>query len=619
MAASQPIPTVPSLYSPLDPLRKEIRLLECLPGRETDIVRANLLHASLLDSEAARYETISYYWGDASIRDTLEVNGQVISVPSSSAAALRCMRNEDVCRNLWIDAICINQQYDDERGKQVSMMAEIYSSSQRNLIYLGEAVETTVMGLQSMYRLLEEIEKKTDGFSNLAKYLDKLWMNRQFGESIECSFDEDAVCMLFDRPWFKRLWIVQEAVLAPSSLCFYGSRVQTDLASLLRVATWLWYHRDFLRKKTRFVDYIYPVTLLWFEAERHHTERRMTALIILAGAREATESRDKIFAIVGLLPKPSGLSGTHPDPALTAIDYTKPVGHVYRDAYRYSIQERNDLHILQIPRRFHGDGVRVADFPSWVPRVIFPEYDNTIQHPTNYCKFSADDGRRMHSDMTRVDYSGPDTLCLAGYCATRISWVSDLLMFPLSGTMQKFRETLRSILDMYRQIIEEDPGANDELHANRETTNPLVPVPLALALMGGVNLDFNRASADHVLRVCEILNGLLNSPEQFILGVCSTENTKTEYVNTAALCSNRRFFFGPNGTFGLVSSWVRPGDYIYVVFGSGVPFALRRVKDGSGSSAFLWLGPAYAQGAMDGEVVNHNEEKGIEPEVVKLI
>ena len=39
---------------------------------------------------------------------------------------------------LWIDAICINQEDDDEKSSQVSMIFEIYSVAQSVVVWLDE-------------------------------------------------------------------------------------------------------------------------------------------------------------------------------------------------------------------------------------------------------------------------------------------------------------------------------------------------------------------------------------------------------------------------------------------------------------------------------------------------
>lgn len=126
------------IYRPLNPQRIEIRLLELQPGSRTDTVRGFLAHACLDGDEKPRYETISYYWGDPSIREEILMNESTLSVATSTAAALRRMRNPHAPIILWIDGVCIDQSNKQECSQQVQLMTEIYERSTANLIHLTD-------------------------------------------------------------------------------------------------------------------------------------------------------------------------------------------------------------------------------------------------------------------------------------------------------------------------------------------------------------------------------------------------------------------------------------------------------------------------------------------------
>jgi hypothetical protein len=191
------------LYEPLDRARKEFRLLTVCAGQEDEALQLHLAHATLSDP-AVVYETISYCWGDATARDSVIVNEQLVDVPASAAAALKCMREAERPRSIWIDSICINQMDLDERSYQVGMMADIYRSAKGNLVYLGESDEYTKDGFEMVERVYMEIRRKTSDFSEFHNFMKPYFggsMNAD--DELECELDEYALVSIFERPWFQ--------------------------------------------------------------------------------------------------------------------------------------------------------------------------------------------------------------------------------------------------------------------------------------------------------------------------------------------------------------------------------------------------------------------------------
>jgi hypothetical protein len=132
-------------YQPLELSSKQIRLLRLLPfdekrGREPRpwfelrSIQCELFNTSLDASPV--YEALSYTWGCSGSDVRIEVNGQGISVRANLAYALAALRSSEV-RVLWVDALCINQNDTEERNHQVGQMGEIYSQSQKVLVWLG--------------------------------------------------------------------------------------------------------------------------------------------------------------------------------------------------------------------------------------------------------------------------------------------------------------------------------------------------------------------------------------------------------------------------------------------------------------------------------------------------
>src|ERR1700760_2367543 len=72
---------------------------------------------------------------------TITINSQAISITPNLHTALLKLRHRQSKRMLWIDALCINQTDVDEKQQQVALMGEIYSRTERCLLWLGDEPE----------------------------------------------------------------------------------------------------------------------------------------------------------------------------------------------------------------------------------------------------------------------------------------------------------------------------------------------------------------------------------------------------------------------------------------------------------------------------------------------
>lgn len=102
----------------------------------------------------------------------------------------------------WIDAICINQDDDRERGHQVNMMSTIYSQAEHVIARLDSAAEES----DSVPKMLVH----ADGASSVLPELPRV------------AISPEALYELKDLPYWTRMWIVQEFALAQRIIIFYG-------------------------------------------------------------------------------------------------------------------------------------------------------------------------------------------------------------------------------------------------------------------------------------------------------------------------------------------------------------------------------------------------------------
>jgi hypothetical protein len=98
---------------------------------------------------SASFDAISYVWGSGDKTECLwinnEVGRQIVPITRNCRDILRHLRDNFGVRNVWIDAVCINQSSSDaaerEKSSQIKLMTQIYGSARRVYIWLGPGSE----------------------------------------------------------------------------------------------------------------------------------------------------------------------------------------------------------------------------------------------------------------------------------------------------------------------------------------------------------------------------------------------------------------------------------------------------------------------------------------------
>lgn len=191
--------------------KDEIRLFLLFPGKQSEPIHGMIFTVPSI-KDAGNFRTLSYEWGERKKEKQILTENGVLKIWGSLHSLIMTLREEESPAVFWIDAICINQIDDKEKIQQIRLLPEIFQHASRTLAFLGsdrrsdDAVET-----------LLQIRAKLDGSRAWPKGLKQVpesWKN----ESKPCSNDlvwQD-VKRFFDRTWFKRAWIVQEVVAAPT-------------------------------------------------------------------------------------------------------------------------------------------------------------------------------------------------------------------------------------------------------------------------------------------------------------------------------------------------------------------------------------------------------------------
>ncbi|KLU86792.1 hypothetical protein MAPG_05802 [Magnaporthiopsis poae ATCC 64411] len=291
-------------YNPIDLATDAIRLVRLFSsaGDDDAPIKCELVETFLHQVEGVPYEALSYTWGTASDRFNIEIESRTHAVTPNLHQALRSLRRSDEDRMLWVDAICIDQTNDKERGHQVGQMTLIYRLAERVLIWLGPGDWDTDMLLDWM----DQLDRRVVSGPNYKRTSIDCWriecldLLGGLGDGIvthSSSLSKENVSRLpalFNAPWFRRVWVLQEAANARTAIIMCGRRAVASRTFSL-VPLLLNINVD---EGTQSVLDILPGPRRgssWWK-ERRDLETLLTRF----AAHEATDQVDRIYALFGI-------------------------------------------------------------------------------------------------------------------------------------------------------------------------------------------------------------------------------------------------------------------------------------------------------------------------------
>ncbi|KAM7184300.1 Heterokaryon incompatibility protein (HET) domain containing protein [Rhypophila sp. PSN 637] len=205
------------LYQPLPPDSHHIRVAIISPGIWREVVQCELKLLDLSD-ESEQYEAISYCWGDEQDKATITINGNTVPVTKSLNDALKRLRTREKKRTVWADAICINQDDLNERQQQVELMKNIYSRATEVQVFTGESLVSSLKPAKRCCVILLWLGKD-QCFHELAAEMFESPSSATWATGI--SILEEFLL----QPWWLRVWVVQEVVLAKRATVHFGQCV----------------------------------------------------------------------------------------------------------------------------------------------------------------------------------------------------------------------------------------------------------------------------------------------------------------------------------------------------------------------------------------------------------
>ncbi|KAH7407038.1 heterokaryon incompatibility protein-domain-containing protein [Phaeosphaeria sp. MPI-PUGE-AT-0046c] len=333
-------------YTPLDSSSTQFRIFTLLPSLDQNAplegtLRVEAFHGK--DDRTRPYEALSYVWGTKDDNVPLFVEGGThIMITRNLDEALRYIRQPSQSRKLWIDALCIDQDAPYEKNHQVRQMYQTFASASRVIIWLGGADGN------SEYALTHLDSLRSAPRQNLAR-----------------------IATIFQRPWSTRIWTLQEALAANTESIVVCGKTTVPWQSVLQAL------KDLLHRSENYPKISLHRLRSFMEVHTlHKTQQRLTLdkLILASSDREATDPRDYVYALLGLV-NDDMFEGTDPD-------YTQSVTRTFQRAMFSISKSRQDLTILAsglILKRSIKYSSLNAIWATWcVPtqKYAFQELDN---------------------------------------------------------------------------------------------------------------------------------------------------------------------------------------------------------------------------------------------------
>jgi hypothetical protein len=345
-------------YPRLQRNSEQIRLIKIEPGALNEQIICTLepeeISRTAPENSKRKYIALSYTWGPPLPQKEILINGARFTVRQNLWDFLIVARQNLSSDLYWIDQICINEESNDEKNHQIRLMSQIYENASLVHIWLGSATDDSDLAI-------DYIEWKRSTLTRQKKDLLRF--------SFTTQRTKNAIQHLFSRPYWSRLWVIQEVKLARDIYVLCGRKktpwhllkgfveqqagrkgIRSGLISLDAALL-------VLGHGIRYVRDTHPMFVNEYEYNRG-SHQRLRQNIYMYCHSQCTDPRDKIYAFKGLLGEDNRSSSA----IQMTVDYNKTVEEVFWDFFASSSSD-----FLQENSARHGRSDKGPHFPAPLP------------------------------------------------------------------------------------------------------------------------------------------------------------------------------------------------------------------------------------------------------------
>lgn len=579
-------------------------------------IKCTLCCASLQQRPA--YDALSYVWGDQTTKRPIQVNGRLFGVTENLKSALRHLRYWDERKRvIWIDALCINQADIPERNQQVRQMDDIYRNAAKVVVWLGPETNTSSEAfdwlagwgaLRQSYSISSSKQQDQavdtagttpgSGLASPAENPPTKDFSRSQWDHILHGLPIEPIRKLFQRPWWQRIWVIQEVAHASKVevLCGYRSMDWAILCqgiSILSAFSMSSSNSPGLvpdqRLHSIFTNFI-PIHSICGTREGSQN-----LLDLLEGTADykATDPRDKIFALLSLLPEGSD------EKRLIVPDYSMDLSHLQISVTRHLLELSRKLDVLaclQDRDILVDNSLRASPLPSWVPG-----FGKVIRRRSVFV---------VNIPPPGINYARAELLAETIMYRASLDPISPIpFSFSTDSRILRVRGVVvDSVLQLGRPAPPRQPYYRDRWKGNKMDLASKIRILRDWRTMFDVDcttsysysaqprrevfwrtIFADRDEEHDTLGLTRISAEFLGSPfppqtaedeeELFSKLERPVNVSRNRYVQRRYGALDKRFFLSQKGYVGLCPTSTCKGDVIAVLLGGKMPFVLRPLND----------------------------------------
>lgn len=590
---------------------------------------------------------MSYRWGDPR-GHSVKCNDQILPVNGNLYYALQRFRLPKQPRLLWVDDICINQDDEKERSQEVQIFHRIYTEAKNVLIWLGPESEDSDVAMDFFLSMMSHLSNKrskqeiTD--PNLPSLNNAAYRTRKM----------IALNNLLNRPWFTRVWTLQEGAFATRAAVVCGRKelpfslfeefntkceedqtgVWTSTLSSISTAK-----PANPKKPPRFVTaHVHGISKLKQMRSGKGAKEPVPTLLYRLRSCEATDDRDRVYAMWSFLPNNylSFLEKPRYQREFTAADLF------------YQVSEIELVHNQNLDFLGHaGTWQHRPDtvLPSWAADWSYRQ----LTHPL--CVLDQDCLRKTNTKLYRASCNlvgsakiseASATLITKGKLLGKVIKLADPFKFTTSQDKIEGAENSASPL---RDEVEGSTADNDfnakvaqlkrqfeyPIRMFNETTSQMAHCLTTAAQCHPYPQDLDaQTAARHTLTASLTHRGsgpalgalLVRVSDEELDELFTALDTAVDAMKSfnflgvdpkalkliglvREVTRTRRFFVTADRYMGLAPGEAREGDRVAIVYGCSTPVLIRETEDVE--AGWCLVGECYVYGLMDGEAVRMDD------------